>query len=110
MSTLLRVLPYFKDYRWFMVAGYIAVIGNAFFNLAVPRLIGIAVDDGAAKQNVSQLVMLSALIVGASALKAHRLARRGVSHAPEGRSVFSSLSVNENLVLSFRAAHGRLYR
>jgi ABC-type multidrug transport system fused ATPase/permease subunit len=69
VSTLLRVLPYFKDYRWFMVAGYIAVIGNAFFNLAVPRLIGIAVDDGAAKQNVNQLVMLSALIVGASALR-----------------------------------------
>jgi ABC-type multidrug transport system fused ATPase/permease subunit len=56
MSTLLRVLPYFKSYRWFMVAGYIAVIGNAFFNLAVPRLIGIAVDDGAAKQDVGQLV------------------------------------------------------
>jgi ABC-type multidrug transport system fused ATPase/permease subunit len=69
VSTLLRVLPYFKDYRWFMVAGYIAVIGNAFFNLAVPRLIGIAVDDGAAKQNVNQLVMLSALIVGASGLR-----------------------------------------
>jgi ABC-type multidrug transport system fused ATPase/permease subunit len=69
VSTLLRILPYFKDYRWFMVAGYIAVIGNAFFNLAVPRLIGIAVDDGAAKQNVNQLVMLSALIVGASALR-----------------------------------------
>lgn len=38
---------------------------------------------------------------------AFRLARRGVAHAPEGRSVFATLTVEENLVLSFRQAHGR---
>ena len=69
MKTLLRVLPYFKDYRLLMVAGYIAVVGNAFFNLAVPRLIGIAVDEGVARQDVSELVLLSVMIVGSSALR-----------------------------------------
>ena len=69
MRTLLRLLPYFKDYRWLMVASYVAVIGNAFFNLAVPRLIGIAVDDGVANRDVNQLIVLSALIVLASALR-----------------------------------------
>ena len=69
MRTLLRLLPYFKDYRWLMLASYIAVIGNAFFNLAVPRLIGIAVDNGVAKQDVSQLVLLSVGIVVASGLR-----------------------------------------
>jgi branched-chain amino acid transport system ATP-binding protein len=39
-------------------------------------------------------------------LAAWRLARRGVTHAVEGRSVFASLSVEENLVLSFRRALG----
>lgn len=37
----------------------------------------------------------------------HRLARRGLVHVPEGRAVFSSLSVEENLVLPLRQALGR---
>ena len=38
---------------------------------------------------------------------AHRFARAGVAHAPEGRSVFATLSVEENLTLSFRRLRGR---
>ncbi len=38
--------------------------------------------------------------------KAYELARLGIAHAPEGRSVFSSLTVEENLALSFRQAKG----
>jgi branched-chain amino acid transport system ATP-binding protein len=38
--------------------------------------------------------------------KTYELARLGISHAPEGRSVFSSLTVEENLALSFRQAKG----
>ena len=34
-------------------------------------------------------------------------ARLGVVHAPEGRSVFASLSVEENLELTFRRSRGR---
>ncbi|MGH9207340.1 MAG: ABC transporter ATP-binding protein, partial [Acidimicrobiales bacterium] len=37
----------------------------------------------------------------------HKLAQLGISHAPEGRSVFSSLSVEENLVLPFRQSLGK---
>ncbi len=40
-------------------------------------------------------------------LPAYRLARLGIAHAPEGRSVFSSLTVEENLVLPFRQALGK---
>ena len=36
-----------------------------------------------------------------------RVARRGVVHAVEGRSVFASLSVEENLVLTFRQVVGQ---
>ncbi len=36
----------------------------------------------------------------------YRFARAGVAHATEGRSVFSSLTVEENLRLSFRRALG----
>lgn len=38
---------------------------------------------------------------------AHILARRGVAHANEGRSVFASLTVEENLTLAIRSIAGR---
>jgi len=37
---------------------------------------------------------------------AWRIARLGIAHAPEGRSVFSSLTVEENLLLTFRQQLG----
>jgi branched-chain amino acid transport system ATP-binding protein len=36
-----------------------------------------------------------------------RYARAGIAHAPEGRSVFATLSVEDNLLLSFRRSKGR---
>jgi branched-chain amino acid transport system ATP-binding protein len=39
--------------------------------------------------------------------RTYQFARTGVAHAPEGRSVFATLSVEENLTLSFRRAFGR---
>jgi branched-chain amino acid transport system ATP-binding protein len=39
--------------------------------------------------------------------RTHTFARAGVAHAPEGRSVFATLSVEENLTLSFRRVRGR---
>ena len=38
---------------------------------------------------------------------AHRIARLGLVQVPEGRAVFSSLTVEENLRLAFRHSHGR---
>lgn len=37
---------------------------------------------------------------------AYRIARAGLAHVPEGRGVFANLSVEENLVLSFRQRAG----
>ena len=37
----------------------------------------------------------------------YRYALAGVAHAPEGRSVFATLTVEENLTLAFERAHGR---
>lgn len=37
----------------------------------------------------------------------HDFARAGVAHAPEGRSVFATLTVEENLVLSIHRIRGR---
>ncbi len=38
---------------------------------------------------------------------AHRFARAGIAHAPEGRSVFATLTVAENLELAFNQHFGR---
>lgn len=38
---------------------------------------------------------------------AHEFARAGVAHAPEGRSVFATLTVDENLTVAFRQQFGR---
>lgn len=40
-------------------------------------------------------------------LSAHRIARLGLVQVPEGRGIFSSLSVEENLLVSFRRRLGR---
>ncbi len=39
--------------------------------------------------------------------KPYHYARLGIVHAPEGRSVFASLTVEENLELTFRKSRGR---
>jgi branched-chain amino acid transport system ATP-binding protein len=39
--------------------------------------------------------------------RAFQFARAGIAHAPEGRSVFATLTVEENLVLSIRRVRGR---
>jgi branched-chain amino acid transport system ATP-binding protein len=39
--------------------------------------------------------------------RCYRFTRAGVAHAPEGRSVFATLTVEENLTLSFRQSLGR---
>ncbi|NIR37617.1 MAG: ABC transporter ATP-binding protein, partial [Actinobacteria bacterium] len=39
--------------------------------------------------------------------RTYEFARAGVAHAPEGRSVFATFTVEENLTLSFRQALGK---
>ena len=41
------------------------------------------------------------------AARTYQFARLGIIHAPEGRSVFASLTVEENLELTFRRSRGR---
>ena len=52
-------------------------------------------------------VLVAGADVGRGRPAAWRFVRAGVAHAPEGRSVFASLTVEENLALSFHRAFGR---
>jgi branched-chain amino acid transport system ATP-binding protein len=40
-------------------------------------------------------------------MRTYRVARLGIAHAPEGRSLFASLTVEENLTLAFRRELGK---
>jgi len=94
---------------------YRALFGVSF---TVPERAAVALvgANGAGKSTVARVV--SGLVRPTSGTvrfagqditrwPAWRIARAGLAHAPEGRSVFASLSVEENLVLGFRQAVGR---
>lgn len=79
----------------------------------ITALIG---SNGAGKSTVARVV--SGLLTSSSgALRldgrdvtgwpAYKLARAGMAHVPEGRGVFASLTVEENLKLAFRQRGGR---
>ena len=52
-------------------------------------------------------VRIDGIEIGEKGAPAWRFVRAGVMHAPEGRSVFATLSVEDNLALSFQRAFGR---
>ena len=44
-----------------------------------------------------------------TAMAAHRIARLGIGHCPEGRRIFQRLTVEDNLVTGYIAGRGRSY-
>jgi branched-chain amino acid transport system ATP-binding protein len=99
-------------------AGYAAFRALFGVSLAVPEGSALALlgSNGSGKTSVARVI--SGLITptaghmrfagdDVTGLSAWRLTRLGIAHAPEGRSVFASLTVEENLVLGFRQSLGR---
>ena len=92
-----------------------AVFGISF-SIEEGRVTALLGANGAGKTTVARIV--SGLIpvtagtvlfdgVDITGMPAWRVAPLGIVHAPEGRSVFSSLTVEENLTLDFRRNLGR---
>jgi branched-chain amino acid transport system ATP-binding protein len=99
-------------------AGYgpFRAIFDVSFSLARGRVLALLGSNGAGKTTIARVC--SGLIVPTSGKvvfqgddvtgqRAYKYARRGIIHAPEGRSVFASLTVAENLELTFRRSRGR---
>jgi branched-chain amino acid transport system ATP-binding protein len=92
-----------------------AIFGVSFV-LPVGRVLALLGSNGAGKTTIARVcsglvtptsgrVLFEGLDV--TGFRAFRYARLGVVHAPEGRSVFASLTVEENLELTFRRSRGR---
>ena len=92
-----------------------AVFGISM-GIAPGRVLALLGANGAGKTTIARVC--SGLIVPTSGsvwfdgvdvtgAPAFRYARMGIVHAPEGRSVFASLTVEENLALTFRRSRGR---
>jgi branched-chain amino acid transport system ATP-binding protein len=64
----------------------------------------VRVVSGLIRPTAGQLVVEGRDVTG---MRAYKIARLGITHAPEGRSVFASLTVDENLALTFRQQFGR---
>ncbi len=86
------------------------------FSVAPGSTVALLGSNGAGKSTVSRVatgllpstegvVRVNGIdVTGESAFK---IARRGVAHVPEGRAVFSSLTVEENLAIAFRQRLGQ---
>ncbi len=86
------------------------------FSVDEGRAVALVGANGAGKSTVARVV--TGLVPAAAGRvtfageditgrPAHVIARRGMAHLTEGRAVFATLTVEENLVLPFRSALGR---
>jgi branched-chain amino acid transport system ATP-binding protein len=104
-SALLKVEKVCASY-----GSYRALFGISF-EVKPGAIVALLGSNGAGKSTVARVVSgLVAVSSGRvvfnnqdiSAMPAFRIARLGMVHVPEGRGIFSSLTVEENLLLSFR--------
>jgi len=99
-------------------AGYgpFRAIFGVSFALHPGRVLALLGSNGAGKTTIARVC--SGLVhptagsvrfdgVDVTGLRPYRIARLGVTQAVEGRSVFASLTVQENLELTFRRSRGR---
>ena len=99
-------------------AGYgpFRAIFEVSLTIAEGRVLALLGSNGAGKTTVARVC--SGIVrptsgdvlfegVRINTLRPYRITRLGITHAPEGRSVFASLTVEENLVLAFRREFGR---
>lgn len=109
MSELLRLESVDAGY------GPFRALFGVSFSVAEHSAVALLGPNGAGKTTVARVC--SGLVVptagrlwfagdDVTGRRAYELARLGISHAPEGRSVFASLSVEENLQLAFRQLLG----
>jgi branched-chain amino acid transport system ATP-binding protein len=86
------------------------------FSVPAGGIVALVGSNGAGKSTVARTITGLVTAAGGkvvlsghdiTALPAYKIARLGVAHVVEGRGVFASLTVEENLTLAFRQRAGR---
>ncbi|HEY5250455.1 MAG TPA: ABC transporter ATP-binding protein [Acidimicrobiales bacterium] len=86
------------------------------FGVPERGIVALLGSNGAGKSTVARVASGLVPVTGGTVhfsgrditgMAAHKIAHDGVAHVPEGRGVFSSLTVDENLTLAFRQKVGR---
>ena len=96
--------------------GAISALGGISFRVEVGAIVTLIGGNGAGK--TTALRTISGLLRPTSgrvtflgeditALPAHQIVARGLSHVPEGRMIFSNLTVDENLAMGAYLLHDR---
>ncbi len=62
MNELRKFLPYFAPYKWSLILGVLCILGGMVFNLLIPFLIGLAIDD-LSKEVTREAVILYPLVI-----------------------------------------------
>ena len=69
MRILLRLIGFALKYKYRLILAYACTIGVTAFALAIPRILGVAIDEVIASGEFGQLLALAALILGISVLR-----------------------------------------
>ena len=63
MKVLIRILKYLAPYKWYLVFVYAALFIGMAFHLAIPQLLGDAIDHGIIARDLDSLTRTTLLIV-----------------------------------------------
>lgn len=107
LLTLQQVSASYSSYR---------ALFDVSFTVGAGSIVALLGSNGAGKSTVARVI--SGLVPATDGtvtfdgqditrMPAHRIARSGLTHVPEGRGIFSSLDVEENLTLAFLRRGGR---
>jgi len=69
MQTLLKLLGFLRRYRWHMAGAFLSLMLSSGFSLAVPRIIGQAIDIGVTGGEHSFLILAALAVIVVSALR-----------------------------------------
>ncbi|MFH1639708.1 MAG: ABC transporter ATP-binding protein [Chloroflexota bacterium] len=69
VAILLKLLRFLRRYRWQMTAGFLCLVASSVFSLAVPRIMGQAIDIGVTGGEFRLLLAAALAVTGAGLLR-----------------------------------------
>jgi ATP-binding cassette, subfamily B, multidrug efflux pump len=68
MDDIRRLAQFFRPYKWPLIFGIACIVAGVIFNVAIPRIVGQALDENWNQVNWSKLNIAALKVLGASAM------------------------------------------